>query len=759
MLESLDLDLRGKTHWRDGRVVGADATLLALELAANAHVWKLRSPCHGSIEASLATLEKCVLFEGKQELTLGARVPLADPDATLDATFATRALDLRALGAFFAPGHKELPHSAFEMRVHASGTRRAPLFDLELEGLGSQIDEGLPENVSYRIRAHHGLGRVTGEISARQLGTRLGIGARFDLPTSFDGKEDRPLSFELEARPVPFFKLRDRLPTELAGLRGFFNLRARAGGTTRHPTFTAELHAPSWNLDDLTNNDTVVNLSYDGQTLHANSVTSFAATTFANALFRIHPRRNSGTVQLELQMAIDVAQLLARPREALATLQHSAQLTASAQIKGVELQRVPLQIVGIASPFTTGLVDGALQLTGTMDDPVLHVSLRGAGLEKPGVVDHLGLSIEGALVGGRAQLSGELSLHDHLALRYKGEARLDVRQLLAGGPWRNGAARLDVDVPSFDLRGVRDMQHRWRQLEGSLSGKAYIRGTFAAPVWKGELSVRSLALGGDPFVSVSASARYGEGHFTGHGRADQLHGGAVEVSAAWSRLVDEPLALALVAHRLDLGFLSSAWDEVNQLGGTLEAQARVSGTRARPKIDEGEALIERASLTFHGPAQQLREVRLELHTSEGRLRGQLDANGGEGAMHVVGTATLDGMKPAGLTLSVQAARLRLPYGARGTTLDADFTLEGARGADGWSGRVDLLRGKLALGELIDPARKEDQPMLVDVRYSDQREATGSPGSRGMSRHLSDRLHVTDVAGTVPGTALAWSYRR
>jgi len=38
-------------------------------------------------------------------------------------------------------------------------------------------------------------------------------------------RDDRPLSLELEAKPVPFFKLRDSLPPAIAGLRGFFTLR------------------------------------------------------------------------------------------------------------------------------------------------------------------------------------------------------------------------------------------------------------------------------------------------------------------------------------------------------------------------------------------------------------------------------------------------------------------------------------------------------------------------------------------------------
>ena len=94
-------------------------------------------------------------------------------------------------------------------------------------------------------------------MTAHQLGTKLGIHARFDVPISL-AQADQPLAFELEARPVPFFKIRDSLPPAIAGLRGFFTLAVRASGTTRHPVFNAELHAPSWDLDEQANNDTIV---------------------------------------------------------------------------------------------------------------------------------------------------------------------------------------------------------------------------------------------------------------------------------------------------------------------------------------------------------------------------------------------------------------------------------------------------------------------------------------------------------------------
>ena len=188
--------------------------------------------------------------------------------------------------------------------------------------------------------------------------------------------DEQPVTLELEARPVPFYKIRQLLPAKIANIKGFFSLRVRASGTTRHPTVNAELHVPSWGLDNLRDNNSIANLSYDGHELVVNSVTSFEAQGLIGSLLRLHPPRNSGTVTMELRAPVDLVRLLRAPRDAVHALVHDAPLVASAEVRDVDLTKVPLQIVGCEPPITSGRLDAKIRGGGTLHRPTLHAEVH-----------------------------------------------------------------------------------------------------------------------------------------------------------------------------------------------------------------------------------------------------------------------------------------------------------------------------------------------------------------------------------------------
>ena len=708
----LALDARATPRWNGDALVAVDATLDRLRLTANEHVWQTEAPCRLRFDRAV-TVDDCKLAAGKQEIALVGRVPF--DESPMDATIVTRALDLRALGALLAPGHKEPPTTSFAARVHVSGTRKAPLAELELSGHGSQVDEGLPENVDYRVRAHYAGGRVGGEVSARQVGTKLGIGARFDLPISFAQAGDAPLRLELEARPVPFFKIRDSLPPAIAGLRGFFTLRVRVSGTTRHPLFNVELHAPSWDLDDLTNNDTIVNLTYDGTLLRANSVTSFAATSFIGSLLGIKPKRNAGTVELELTAPIDLGRFLSRPRDLVDALVHDTELTGSAELKGVELQRVPLQMIGVATPFTTGLVDGALALHGTLHAPSVHARLRAVGLGKPGVLDHVDVDATFAFERNLAQLSGTVDLRKHRLVAFKGEGELDAHKLFDGARWQDGAIRGELDLPRWSLVALRGMQPRLVRISGTTWGKGTLRGSFARPDVALDVSAADVELGGDRFVRAHVEARYRERRFVVRGEAAQARGGSLAGEATWSRQADDPFALSLRARGVDIGFLASAAEEVRSLGGTLDAELTIGGTRAAPR-PQGFLTIARARLGLRGKSEEYRDGALDLRVIDGSARLKIDVASGDGALGVTGVASVDGVQPTRVELSAHARRFALVYGSFAAKLDADFGIVGDRASGQWTGRLDLRRGTIDLPDLASAAEGQPLGELADLTY-------------------------------------------
>ncbi|HEX6837786.1 MAG TPA: hypothetical protein VF334_14500, partial [Polyangia bacterium] len=665
-----------------------------MQITVHGHTWSLRDSCGVDVGARLA-IDGCRLgAPGRGEIALAGSAPISSRDGeALDVTLTTRHLDLRDLHALLAPGHQEPPKTDFDIQAHVAGTRHAPVIDVQLSGRGSQIDEGgLPENVDYRITAHYGDERVRGQASMRQHGMRLGVGATFDLPTKLDGRE-RPISLELEARPVPFYKIRNLLPTVIANMKGFFTLRVSASGTTRHPHVNAVLHMPSWGLDDLKDNNTIANLAYDGRELVVNSVTSFEAQSLLGSILRLHPPRNSGTVTMELRAPVDVVRVLEAPRDAVHALVHDAPIVASAEVRNVDLRKVPMQIIGFDAPFTAGRVNAAVRVGGTLHRPSLHADVRAVDLRRTGAVDHLDLDGAVEWENARVQLSGRAALRGAPLLSFRGVAALDGRRLFDGDGWRNGALVLDVDVPDYPLARLRDLQPRLHAIDGRLRARAELRGTFGDPELRVLAEASDVGLAQARFSRLDGQVRLHGGRWAFDVGGAEARGGTLRVAGELAGDWDAPLSLSIDTRALDVGFLGALWEEIGDVGGRVDAHVAVSGSRAAPH-PVGWARLDGGHFAFRGDARRYRgALDLRIDGDEALLqRLTLRADGG--TLDATGRATLAGIVPTKLALSARAHSFELGYGSATARFDADFDIAGDRTDDVFHGRLKLSRGSI-----------------------------------------------------------------
>jgi autotransporter translocation and assembly factor TamB len=699
-----------------------DATIDRFGVTVNHHSWQLRDPCHLAI-APVLEIRQCKLGSGKAEVAVGGTLPLVDASAPLSLVLTTRRLDLRDLGALAAPGHKEPPKTSFDARLQVSGTRKAPIAELELSGTGSQVDEGLPENVRYQISARYAEKRIKGQASMRQVGVRLGVGARFDVPIALE--PEAPLSLEVEARPVPFFKIRDLLPPALANMQGFFTLRLRAGGTTRHPTLSAELHAPSWGLDDLRDNDTIVDVAYDGDQLTLNSVTSFEATSLVASILRIKPKRNAGTIKTAAKVHVDLMRLLRDPKHAYQSFARGAPIAASAELRSVDLTKVPMQILGFAPAVTSGIVDGSLRMTGTLARPSLHAELHGRELAKTGSLQHADAEAKVAWDDGRAQVSGRLMLFAAPLLSWRGYVALDGEQLFGGGLANAGLA-IDVDAPELLLSRVSLLQPRLHGLEGALAAHAAVRGTVGNPELHVEAAGRGLHVGEERFAKARVEASYARATWKFSLAAAEEQGGTLALGGTVARNPAAPLDVRLAARGLDVGFLSAAWEEIGELHGTADGDVVISGTRAAPRL-AGKLRLDRGRFGLRWDARRYVDGDFDLvfDGSEINLRRfslRSDGRGGGGTLTAHGTATLDG---GGTLLRIDVAahadKFIAGYGSATAWLDADFKLQGdRRRGDRWDGAILLQRGAIKLPDLDGGLPGALGRALPDVALVDKR---------------------------------------
>jgi autotransporter translocation and assembly factor TamB len=734
------VDVHGVPRSEGGRIIAVTATLDRMQFSVHGHTWLLREPCTADVGARVEIAQCRLGAPGRGEIALAGSLPLsaAGGDA-FDLTLNTSHLDLRDLHAMLAPGHQAPPKTDFEIHAHLAGTKKAPVVDLQLTGRGSQIDEGgLPENVNYKISAHYADKRVRGQASMRQAGMRLGIGATFDLPTTLaDGEQ--PMLLELEARPVPFYKIRQLLPTSIANLKGFFSLRANVTGTTRHPRVNAELHMPSWGLDDLRDNNTIVDLAYDGRELKVNSVTSFEAQGLLGSILRLHPPRNSGTVTMELRAPVDVVQLLQAPRDAVHALVHDAPIVASAEVRNVELRKVPMQIVGFDAPLTKGRINAAVRAGGTLHHPSLHVDFKALDLAKPGIVDQLDL--EGALEWehARVKLSGKAALRGAPLLTFRGQATLDGRQLFDGDGWRTGALLLDVDVPSYELARLRRLQPRLHAVDGTLQAHAQLRGTFAAPDLRVSMQGRDVGIAHSRFSRIGANARLVERRWQFEVTGDEVGGGQARVTGELARDWNAPMRMSIDARALDVGFLGALWAEIGEVRGTLGAHVDVSGSRNAPR-PVGWAQLDGGQFALRGDSRRYQAaLELRIDGDEARLT-RLELHGGGGRLDATGSARLEGLMPTQLALTARAHAFTVAYGSAEARFDADFQLDGDRADGVFHGKLELSRGSIKLPDLSGIGAADELAGLDDVRFDDAR-ARGNEGRRQAGKGVFIVLRV------------------
>ncbi len=717
----ITIDARGTPRKDGDRFVALAASIEKLRISAHGRTWDVVEPCALDIgSASRIAIDHCRIGSGRAEIGIKGSAPLSPAAAPgIDMTLFTRHLNLRDLGDLAAPGHKQLPRTDFDMQAQVTGTMKAPIIDFAGSGKGAQVDEGIPENVNYNVRARYEAKRVHGSASARQVGLTLGVGARFDLPITLDGP-DQPISLELEARPVPFFKIRDSLPPAIANVKGFFTLRLSAKGTTHHPQLRGEIHVPSWQLDNLKDNDTVVDFVYDGGWLKVNSETSFNATSLVGAILRIQPQRNSGTVSLELRAPLDLYALVTSPHQAIHALVHDAPLTASAQLRRLDLTKVPLQTIGIAAPLN-GTFDGSIRLEGTLHRPRFNAEMKAKGLTRVGSFDHADLEASLQLAEGRLHMGGGAILRGGQLATFQGEAELDGQRFVDGEDWQRGKLAIDFGVPGYGLSRLQDLQPRLHAIEGWLHGAGTVRGTWGAPDVKLAGQIDKLMLAGTRFVSVDGTARYQARRWRFSVGADAASGqGQLRASGTVAADDTAPLDVHVDANDLDVRFLAATWEQIGEIGGKLQAHVAIAGTRADPipsgtlKLTDGRFAFRRdprhyqgaLALRIDGDAATLTE--LTLRGSDG---GSLDA---------LGRAQLAGLKPTELTLNAHAHKFTVGMGSASTQLDADFTLAGDRSDNRFHGRLDIHRGTIVLPEL--PGGDSALPMgeLADVSYHDAR---------------------------------------
>ncbi len=183
-------------------------------------------------------------------------------------------------------------------------------------------------------------------------------------------------------------------------------------------------------------------------------------------------------------------------------------------------------------------------------------------------------------------------------LRLRADGRLALRE---------GASDFDLEATGLDLALLGRLLQLSEPAEGVARAEVRIRGTADAPLWDGNASVESAAMGALRFDSASAHARYAGRTINGRaaswtdGRETLTLAGELPLDlrfASENRLPDEPIDLEFVADSFPLALVLGVLDELEEVDGTVAGTLQLQGTRTAPspsgclRVEGGTGLVE-----------------------------------------------------------------------------------------------------------------------------------------------------------------------
>lgn len=627
------LRARGALSWRPTGAIGGDVTLDVADLARAAR----------NVARFAGVAPPAVSGRGRAVVALSGTT--AAPAAR--ATLAAPALGAGGLSLAGVRVDADLSGSlqAPAARVDASAARaaigdteasavlvRATLADGEGRILASASVPRLGEDpVSLEARGRAGPGRRTVELSELVLGypgTRFAL-VRPAVLTLAGPSVDR---LELAAGPqrlgveggIVHGAIEARLwaaHLDLAGLpRGFLpegtglagdlSLEARATGTARRPSVAGSLTLAGASFRGL-----------DGLQALGNFRWSAADRRIAGDVGVVRAAGGSIEVSADLPTSFGAA----RAAEPVA---------ASVQAEALPAAEI-LDALGATLP-ADGRVGLAATLAGTVGAPALRATAEvqdGAWDD----LDGLAIRIDVADPGDRARAELAVDRDGAPLARADAEVPLDVATLLArtaatARSLRTAPLVAHASVPGADLSRVAGLLGLPERLAGRLEAAVELGGTIAAPRGRATASLAQGTIGGWTDVDATAAADLSASRTEISASASLAGARALEASAVLGAPVERlaaagglgraPLQARVVIPRIDV---ARAAGTALPLAGTVEAQATVAGTLARPEID---ARADGADLAVRG--KPLGAVRATARYAAGSASAELSLQGAAG---------------------------------------------------------------------------------------------------------------------------------
>jgi translocation and assembly module TamB len=601
--------------------------------------WKLDAPAHLRFAANDLSLEpmRLVAEDQTQAIGLGGW----KRGNRVDASMRLQTLDLGKLPRALIP-----PKVALGGRVTLDARARGALTDPSLEATvdANDVTVGKVKNLFLKGSGSWVSRRAKAQLQARGLGTELS--ADVDLPV--DALRRRRHEAVKAHIAMPAFDLGQVICTAVrmkliargceqdkAEVSGSAELKVDLSGYADAPALQAAASTRAVRYRKLPPTDLTVEV--EGPEKGDLSVSAKGTAL-------------QGSIDVQASVGRSLARFVseARPAETL----RNASLRARARIAGLQLK--PLHEAGLVPRDVSGAVSLSADLEGTVSAPSGELTLQGQQLQTaPMDPTDVNLRVE-----AQKAITAVLDAKDaHGALA---QVKLDVgaspANLQARKSFDDVPVKLDGRFGPLDLSRlpvVLGEGRLARRLRGTLEATVQGAGSLQSPTLVAEARTAQLGAGDTPLGKAEVKLDYRKAKSQLHAALESINGGALKLDASTEldlslpavrrglKPASAPLDAKLTAQKFDLAFLNGFTTTLRKVTGTLDIDARATGTVGAPQ-GLGKLEWNDGTLGLSGFGEY-RRVHLLVNASNDRVSlDDLEAHTDSGSLKLTALGTRDG---------------------------------------------------------------------------------------------------------------------
>jgi translocation and assembly module TamB len=300
---------------------------------------------------------------------------------------------------------------------------------------------------------------------------------------------------------------------------------------------------------------------------------------------------------------------------------------------------------------------------------------------------------------------------ENLELRSGSASRIYANGLLPS----NGVADLDVAIDNFPVGDLLDLLQSDFDLRGLATLHGTMRGTLAAPTFRGALGIVNGVYKGDTVPDLRGT--FGYANRSLGAQLELLHKGGTPMATVTAnlplnlalsgvtgpRLLRQPLAVDLTADSLPLELIPAFTGVVSEVHGVAAGQVAVRGTFERPAIT-GALRLNRGIVRVASTGMYLDNVTGDLRMANDTVRiDSLAAKAGRGTIAVTGGLAVGDWRDPAFNVAVVAHNAEVLNNDHGrANADASLKFTGPLNRPYLSGTVQVTSGII---EFNNPSNK------------------------------------------------------